>query len=66
MNTQGTSGDSVTVGLPRYELIDKDGKVVNTAGRASFLAEQAAELFPDQKEDSDETGEGWHIRVVGP
>lgn len=48
----------------RYELIDKDGSLVNTAGSAAFLAQQAARLWPDQEQDPDRTGKGWDIQIA--
>lgn len=50
----------------RYELIDKDGNSFpDFLDSATEAAAIAAHLWPDQQEDPDETGEGWHVRVVG-
>jgi hypothetical protein len=48
----------------RYELVDKEGRVVNSAGNAAFLAEQAMRLWPDQSQDEDRTGNGWDIQTA--
>lgn len=60
-NTRG-----ICSGPVRYELIDKDGKPVADWYRSAQHAAAAAQiLWPDQQEDPDETGTGWHVRVVG-
>lgn len=66
MNTQRTSGGSVTEGLPaRYRLIDKDGRADSrTFESATQLAEWAHHLWPDQEQDEDRSGKGWDIEEV--
>ena len=52
--------------LPRYELIDKDGKKVPmTFGTAQAAAQHARAIWPDQEQDEDRTGKGWDVQVVG-
>lgn len=63
MNTRGTFEHSVTVELPKYELIDKDGKVVSEYLSAEAAAKVASWMFPDQEQDPDRTGKGWDIQV---
>jgi len=46
----------------RYELIDKDGRVVKTSDSAEMLANRAANMWPDQEQDPDRTGNGWDIQ----
>lgn len=48
-----------------YELIDKDGYLINSAASASQLAEQAKLRWPDQEQDPDRTGKGWDIQIAG-
>lgn len=48
----------------RYELIDKDGKVVSEYLSAEAAAKVASWMFPDQEQDPDRTGKGWDIQVV--
>jgi len=57
-------------GPVRYEVVDKDGKVVRgpdgtrfyTAGGAAMWA---MHLWPDQEQDEDRTGKGWDVQVAG-
>lgn len=72
VNTQRTSGGSVTEGLPKaqYLLIDKDGKPFNVRGwpisfeTAKEAADQAKRLWPDQEQDAGRFGKGWDIEVI--
>lgn len=69
MNTQGTSGGSVTEALPaRYELIDKYGRVVGRHGRTFKTAIHAAEyakfIFPEQEQDENREGRGWDVQIA--
>jgi hypothetical protein len=61
-----TSGGRVTVALPLFELIDKDGKATgHRSANAQYLAGIAKGLWPDQEQDEDRTGKGWDVQVVG-
>ena len=49
---------------PRYELIDKDGNVVEAFVTAEAAARRAQFLWPLQEQDEDRTGKGWDVQVV--
>lgn len=65
MNTQRTSGGSVTKALPKrlYRLIDKDGNVAGAGYELRWLVRQAKECWPDQAQDEERSGKGWDIEV---
>jgi hypothetical protein len=50
-------------GPVRYELIDKDGKVICEHGAAINCAIAANLLWPDQEQDPDRTGKGWDVQA---
>lgn len=52
-------------GPVRYELIDKDGRVVASADKVTQLAEAAELYLPNQAQDEDRTGAGWDIQIQG-
>lgn len=53
----------------RFELIDKDGNVVDWGNspaefkRAADAARYARQRWPDQEQDPDRTGKGWDVQV---
>jgi len=49
----------------RYELVDKDGRVVGRYPTLLKLHQDVSDLFPDQHQDEDHTGKGWDIQVCG-
>jgi hypothetical protein len=51
--------------LTRYELIDKNGRVVGSFNTANSAGEFAKRTWPDQEQDEDRTGNGWDVQVVG-
>lgn len=67
MNKRGTSGHSVTVGLPKkeFELIDKEGNVAARSVCGLTLAIIAGQMWPDQQQDVERSGAGWDIQTVG-
>lgn len=66
VNTQGTSGGNVTVGLPRYELIDRHGRRhVETFDSTLAAAACAKIIYPNERQDEDRTGRGWDIQIAG-
>ncbi len=66
MNTQETKRRSVTVGLPKreFELIDSNGNAVARSVSGLTIAIIAVQMFPDQMQDPDRTGEGWDVQVA--
>lgn len=65
MEINGTKRDLENCQPTRYELIDKDGKVVvqdTDMRQLIFLAES---MWPDQEQDEERSGKGWDIAVVG-
>ena len=62
MNTRGTFEHSVTVGLPKFEIVDCEGKTLGPFNSATEAAGIAAALFGEQ--DPDRTGKGWDIQVA--
>ena len=48
-----------------YELIDKDGHWAGSAYDPKWLAEQARTCWPDQSQDHERSGKGWHVKVEG-
>lgn len=48
----------------RYELIDKDGKVVGESPSAQGLAIAAKDMWPDQQQDPERSGVGWDIQAL--
>lgn len=57
--TRGRSGPV------RYELIDKNGRIVGSFNTANSAGEYAKRTWPDQEQDEDRTGKGWDVQVVG-
>lgn len=49
----------------RYELIDKDGKVVGADSSVTLLADIARIRWPDQEQDEERSGKGWDVQVAG-
>lgn len=64
MNTQGTSGRKVTIALPLYELIDKDGNSIAKDRSPAFLGHIAHDLWPGEGQDEDRSGRGWDIGIA--
>lgn len=65
MNTQRTSGGSVTIGLPKnqaIELIDRFGMLRGRFVTAQEAAEAARRIWPDQEQDEFREGRGWDIQ----
>ena len=69
MNTQGTSGHSVTVALPKFEVIDIWGDRHGPFHNLIEAYAYANEKWPDQSQDefggSAECRLGWDIQTVG-
>lgn len=65
MEINGTKRDLENHSPTRYELIDKDGKVVGTDSSATLLADLARVRWPDQSQDEERSGRGWDIQTVG-
>jgi len=66
MNGTGKSPSIGAVAVPRYELIDKDGKVKRGKfGSAEQAVYWAKCYWPDQEQDEDRAGRGWDVQVVG-
>jgi len=58
--TRGRSGPV------RYEVVDKDGKLMKGKFRTAQEAGEAARwMWPDQEQDEDRTGKGWDVQVEG-
>jgi hypothetical protein len=65
MNTQGTSGHSVTVGLPEYEVVSYRGEIFGPFRDLLQAYAYANEKWPDQVQDEDRMGAGWDVQVAG-
>lgn len=65
MNTQGTSGGSVTVALPKFELVSWRGEIFGPYPTMEAAAQAAKDKWPDQEQDENETGSGWSIQQAG-
>ena len=66
--TRSTDGPKLTHGCSgpvRFELVEADGRIRVTSESATFLAEHAKRLWPDQEQDPDRTGKGWDVQEVG-
>jgi hypothetical protein len=49
----------------RYEVVDKDGKLIKGKFRTAQEASEAARwMWPDQEQDEDRTGKGWDVQAV--
>jgi len=66
VTTAGTKQDLENRKTPLlYELIDKDGHWAGSAYDPKWLAKQAKKCWPDQTQDDERSGKGWHVKVVG-
>lgn len=53
-------------GPVRYELVDKDGHVLERKFSSALAAGLFANQFwPDQEQDEDRAGNGWDVQLVG-
>jgi hypothetical protein len=50
---------------PRYELVDKDGRICGTYPTATAAGLSAQRCWPGEEQDEDRTGNGWDVQVVG-
>ncbi len=67
-NIHGTSGGSVTEGLPgrRYEIVSSRGHISSLKfDKATDAVAYAKECWPDQEQDPERTGKGWDVQVCG-
>lgn len=72
MNKSPTRSDSDTPvtrgrsGPVRYELVDKDGHVLERKFSSALAAGLFANQFwPDQEQDEDRAGKGWDVQLAG-
>jgi hypothetical protein len=66
VNIRKTDGHSLTVVLPKYELIDKDGNVYGPYASAYHAGLAAKAAWPDQEQDEERRGYGWDVQAVIP
>lgn len=67
VNTQGTSGGSVTEVLPapQFAIITQSGDAITGFDCALHAANWARKMWPDQEQDEARTGKGWDISIIG-
>lgn len=67
MNDERTSGSIRADAVPtRFELVDKDGHVLERKFSSALAACLFANQFwPDQEQDEDRAGNGWDVQLVG-
>ena len=65
MNGTGNEASIRAKAVPRYWLIDKEGRVCERIFLSKMeAATYAQRAYPDQEQDEDRTGKGWDIEVV--
>lgn len=68
MDNQAENTRKMTRGrseVVRYDLIDKDGKIVGAFDTAGDAAACARVRYPHQEQDEDRSGRGWDIQIQG-